>query len=320
MVTNPVKDIGRYILKNAVIPFFVIYFLISIIFIPGFSKIANLTSVFTQASFLFILSCGLTFVFINGGIDFSIIGIMGLSSILGASIMKSGNSYGLIILAILVMISVGIIIGCINGFSVTILKMPSFIATMATNLIFSGLAIWYTKSASISGLPKAFTAIGQSDFFGIPMPIIVTIVIAALAAYILHGTVFGRYLIAIGTNQKVSRISGLPVKRTVFIVFIISGLFASIAAIMMTSKTATGIPMMGDSMLIDIVAAVLIGGTSISGGKGTILGTALGAILVIMLNNSLYLVGLEWFVINIFKGVLVLGVASIDIIQNKFSD
>ncbi|MCL4416842.1 MAG: ABC transporter permease [Actinobacteria bacterium] len=253
MVNKPVKIIGRFLLKNTIIPFFILYLLISILFIPGFSNAANLLSVFTQASFLCILSAGLTFVFINGGIDFSIIGIMGLSSIIGAYISRLGNSGLFVVLAIIAMLSIGVIIGCINGFSVTVLKMPSFIATMATHLIFSGLAIWFTKSASISELPKSFKVIGQSNILGIPSPVIAAIIITGLAAYILHATVYGRYIIAIGTNQKVGHISGLPVKKTIFSLFIISGLFASIASIMMTSKTATGIPMMGEGMIIDIV-------------------------------------------------------------------
>jgi ribose transport system permease protein len=299
-------------MKNTVLIFFVLYFAVAAVSIPGFIRVANLLAIFVQASFLFILSCGLTFVVMNGGIDFSVIGIMGISSIAGATLMKLGSHFIFIILAILSMIALGVGIGFINGLAVTKLKMPSFIATMGTHLIFYGIAIWYTKSASISDLPEAFIRIGQGRLAGIPMPVIVAFVLVFVASYLLHRSIFGFYLQAIGSNQNTARISGIPVEKTILKIFILSGVFASIASILMTARVASGIPMMGENMIMDIIAAVLIGGTSISGGEGSILGTLLGAILVITLNNSLYIVGLQWYVINIFKGVMVLAVAFLE--------
>ena len=317
MTKRVVKRVVDVLFERTVIVFFVVYILLALLLIPGFSKIANISAVLIQASFLSIISCGLTFVFMNGGIDFSIIGVMSLCSVIGATIMKSGASSFFIVAAIIAMMGIGLVVGCFNGFSVTVLKMPSFIATMATQLILSGIAIWYTQSSTIGGLPKGFVGIGQGDVLGIPAPVIVAFVMAAIAGYVLHGTVFGRYVMAVGTNQRTSKISGIPVEKTIFSVFLISSLFASVASVMMTAKVASGIPSLGDGMIMDIVAAVVLGGTSVAGGKGTILGTVLGSLLVIMLNNSLNLLGIEWFVINICKGLMVLLVAVMDLMQLK---
>ena len=304
--------------SRPVVPFFIVYFAAALLFVPRFANAANISAIFIQAAFLCILACGLTFVFINGGFDFSMTGIMGLSSIVGALMMqaKPENVFG----AVLVMLSIGLGIGCINGLSVTLLKMPSFIATMSTQLAFSGLALWLTKSTTISGLPKGFVFAGQGSVLGISMPILVMSAVVVISVYVLNGTVYGRCLMAVGSNQRASRISGLPVERTIFSVFLISGVFAALASVLMSARSAAGIPMLGDGMIMDIVAAVLIGGTSLLGGSGTIFGSLLGSILVITLNNSLYLVGVEWYVINILKGVMILFVAVLDIVKNRKTD
>ena len=290
--------------------FFILYFLISFIFIENFSNPTNLRNILVQSSDLIILACGMTFVFMNGGIDFSITATIGLGSIMGAKVMTlPGNPVLMSILGILVILGIGILIGCVNGLTVTRLKMPSFIATMATQLVFAGLALWYTESATIGGLPKPFLLIGKGRFLGIPMPILIMAAVVALCIYILHFTVLGRYIVAVGTNHQTSRISGIPVRKTIFLLFLFSGILAAIGSIVMTSRSGTGMPAMGKNMLMDIVGAVIIGGTAVTGGKGNMLGTVTGAILIIVLNNSLNLLGVEWYVINALKGVMIIAVA-----------
>jgi len=195
--------------------------------------------------------------------------------------------------------------------------MPSFIATMGTQLVFSGFALLITQSVTIGSLPNAFTKIAEGSIIYIPIPIILTIAVVGITYYLLHHTVFGRYVFAIGTNHKVSSISGIPVKKTIFILFLLSGLFAALGGIIMTSRVGAGMPALASAMLLDVVAAVIIGGTSIAGGAGSILGTLLGAVFIIALNNSLKLLGVEWYIINVCKGVLVLVVALLDVIQRR---
>lgn len=296
--------------------FFIVYFFLSFFFVKNFSNPTNLRNILVQSTDLIILACGMTFVFMNGGIDFSLTATLGLGSIIGARVMTMNGSPGVLtILGIVVILAVGVGIGCINGLTIIKLKMPSFIATMATQLIFSGLALWYTESATIGGLPKPFLFIGQGKLFGIPMPIVIMIFVLGLSWYILHRTVLGRYIFAVGTNHRTSRISGIPVKKTIFTLFIFSGILAAIASIAMTSRSATGMPAMGKNMLMDIVGAVVIGGTAVTGGKGNMLGTAVGAVLIIVLNNSLNLLGVEWFVINALKGAMIIAVALLGVLR-----
>jgi ribose transport system permease protein len=296
--------------------FFVLYFLFSILFVNKFANPVNLRNILVQCTDLIILSCGMTFVFMNGGIDFSVTATLGLGSILGARIMTmGGNPVLLSVLGVAVMLAVGTGLGALNGLAITRLRMPSFIATMATQLIFSGLALWYTQSATIGGLPGPFLSIGRGTLFGVQMPVYIMVVVVAVSAFVLHRTVLGRYIFAVGTNHRTSRISGIPVRKTIFTLFLFSGGLAAISGIIMTSRSAAGMPALGKSLLMDIVGAVVIGGTAVTGGKGSILGTVTGAILIVVLNNSLNLLGIEWYVINALKGVMITLVALLGALQ-----
>ena len=296
--------------------FFLVYFVICLLFVNKFANPVNLANMLVQCVDLIILSCGMTFVFMNGGIDFSVSAVLGLSSVLGAKVMNlGGDPLLLTVLGVAVMLAVGMGIGVLNGLTVTLLRMPSFIATMATQLIFAGLALWYTQSATIGGLPRPFLLIGRGAVFGVQMPIFIMLIIVAGAAFVLHRTVLGRYIFSVGTNHRTSLISGIPVKKTIFSLFLFSGGLAAVSAIIMTSRSGAGMPALGKSMLMDIVGAVVIGGTSVTGGRGSILGTATGAALIIVLNNSLNLLVIEWYVINALKGVMITLVALLSVLR-----
>ena len=296
--------------------FFVVYFVIALIFVNKFANPVNLANMLVQCVDLIILACGMTFVFMNGGIDFSVSAVLALSSVLGAKVMNLGGDPVLLtVLGVVVMLAVGLSIGVLNGLTVTRLRMPSFIATMATQLIFAGLALWYTQSATIGGLPRPFLLIGRGTLLGIQMPIFIMIVVVAGTAFVLHRTVLGRYIFSVGTNHRTSLISGIPVKKTIFSLFLFSGGLAAVSAVIMTSRSGAGMPALGKNMLMDIVGAVVIGGTSVTGGKGSILGTATGAAMIIVLNNSLNLLGIEWYVINALKGVMITLVALLSVLR-----
>lgn len=322
MNNDTIKSCSRYLgsfcRRKPAIIFFIVYIIVSLLFVPKFANIENLSNILVQSADLIILSCGMTFIFLNGGIDFSVVSVLALASVVGSMILTSGGSIAFKIpFAIISMFGVGIFIGMINGISVTKLKMPSFIATMASQLVFSGIALTITQSNTVANVPKEFNFIAQGSFLKIPIPIIITIVVVAIMAYLLHRTIFGRYVFSVGTNHKTSHISGIPVKKTIFSLFIISSVVATIASIIMTARLGSGIPSLGKDMLMDMVAAVVIGGTSVTGGAGTILGTVLGAILVGVLNNSLNLLGADWFIINVCKGSMILFVALFDVMRNR---
>ena len=298
----------------------VLYTVLSIIIVPDFATFVNIRDIFVQSSDLIILSCGLTFVLLNGGIDFSITAVTSLASVVGASIMNLDTGfaahlpYGFLI-AIVVMLLIGLGISVINGFSVVVLKMPSFIATMATFLMFSGLAVFYTKSATITNLPTSFTFIGDGTLAWLPVPALIAAVVVFGTHYLLSRTGFGRSVYAIGSNPRASFISGLPVKRVIFQLFVMCGFLAAVGGIVMSARVGAGTPALGQETLMDIVAAVIIGGTSIFGGSGSILGTVAGGLFITILNNSLNLVGIPWFVVIIVKGVVILFIALFDAIR-----
>jgi ribose transport system permease protein len=301
------RDFATLIFSRTSIIFFVVYTAAALIFVPKFANPENLVNILVQSSDLIILSCGMTFVFLNASIDFSVTAVLPLASVFGAKILTGGGSLAFnIAAAVAAMLATGVVIGVINGLAVTRLKMPSFIATMATQLIFAGIALTITQSSTIGNVPNEFNAIAQSKFLGVPIPSLITVVIVAAAVFILHFTVYGRKVFAVGTNQKASGVSGIPIKRTIMSLFVISGISASVACVIMTARLGAGIPSLGKDMLMDVVAAVVVGGTSVAGGEGGIMGTVVGAVLIVVLNNSLNLLGAEWYTINICKGVLIL--------------
>jgi ribose/xylose/arabinose/galactoside ABC-type transport system permease subunit len=291
--------------------FLLLYIIISSIFIPYFASYENMVNILTYSASLILLSCGLTFVLLNGGLDLSIFATTGLASVVGAAIMNLNNGYLAkapysFLIAIFIMILIGLIAGAINGFSVVILKMPSFMATMATYFIIGGLALNFTQSATIQDLPKSFEFIANGHVLSIPVPIVIVIIFALLAHFLLSKTILGEYIYSVGTNARASLISGLPVKKIIFSLFLISGFYAALGSILMTARIGAGEPILGQANMLDGLAAVIIGGTSIFGGSGTIYGTVIGAVFITVLNTSLSMAGVSWYTISIFKGLIIL--------------
>lgn len=265
------------------------------------------------------LACGMIFVVMNGGTDFSVTSNVAIGSVVGAMIMSTSegalkdSDFGFVV-AMLVMLAIGLVIGVINGFSVTVLKMPSFIASMVTQLIFSGLALWIPSSRTIPNLPSSFTAFGYKW-----NPVVIAIIVVAVCYYLLHKTVFGRQLFAVGINHKTSMVSGIKVKRIIFMTFLISGFLGALGGIIMTARIGGGVPDLGRTIFLDVLAAIIIGGTSVTGGRGSILGAAMGALFIVILKNSMSCLGMQWYVQDVFKGLLVLIAAILDIGKTKKS-
>ena len=289
-------------------------------FIPYFLTGPNLLNIMKQSSDLIIISCGLTFVLLNGGIDFSVSAVLGCSSIVGAYLMNLDN--GLmknsplnVPVTILVMILVGLVIGAINGFAVTKLKMPSFMATIATNFIFGGLALGLANSNPVSNLPDSFKFIGNGNIAGIPMPFIIAIVVMAALQFVLFKTLFGKWVYAVGTNQRASRVTGIPVKKTVLGIFLLSSGIVTIGSMISTARMGVGMPALGVERFVDFISAAVLGGTSIYGGAGSIVGTFVGAIFVSVLANALGMLGVPWYYITVSKGAIVLIIALVNSIK-----
>ena len=298
---------------NPILPIFILAFLAACIFVPNFVSLYNLKNFLLQSSDVLVVACGITFVVLNGGIDFSVTSTLTLGSVVGAYIMAMSPlaiyPYLSIVVAIIAMITIGILIGMINGFAVTRLKMPSFIATLATQLAFSGIAVLFvstiTDKPSIAGLPEPFFALGGSGKFFI-VPIVISMVIWTFSYWLLKYTNFGRRLYAVGINPKTAFISGIPVKKVIFRIMILSGMYAGIASILATARNQVGVTSLGDKMFISIIACVIVGGTKISGGFGGVKQTLFGVLFITLLNNTMNLLGVEWYVIMIEQGMLIL--------------
>lgn len=313
---NPGENHERKILwmlrDMPILPLLVGSFLLAITFVPHFCTVYNLKNYLLQSADLLIISCGLTFVVLNGGIDFSVTSVLTLGSVLGAYIMAlsplAGSPALSIPVAILAMMAVGLLVGLVNGLSVTRLRMPSFVATLATQLIVLGLAVQFASlvsdTASIAGLPEAFFVLGgEGRYFFVP--ILIAFSVWLFSHWLLARTIFGKRVYAIGVNPKASFISGVPVKKTIVQLMIISGLFAGIASIVATARNQVGMPSLGDKMFLTTIASVIVGGTSTSGGFGGMGKTLLGVLFITLLNNAMNLLGVDWEVIMIVLGALI---------------
>lgn len=295
-----------------ILPLLVVSFIAAMVFVPLFGTAGNLRNYLLQSADLLIISCGLTFVVLNGGIDFSVTSILTLGSVVGAYIMALSPLAPVpalsIPVAIAVMLGIGLLVGVINGLSVTWLKMPSFVATLATQLIVLGLAVQFTSmvsaTSSIAGLPEPFFVLGgEGKFFFVP--ILIAFSVWLFSHWLLTYTLFGKQVYAIGVNPKVAFISGIPVKRIIVLLMVISGLLAGLASVIATARNQVGMSSLGDKMFLVTIASVIVGGTSTSGGFGGVHKTLLGVLFITLLNNALNLLGVGWYTMMMVMGALI---------------
>lgn len=275
---------------------------------------------------LLILAIGQTFVLVIAGIDLSITSAMAMSSVVAASIMTADGGYlagsaMAIPVAIAAFLVVGLAVGALNGFCVTVLGMPAFMVTLVTQTFLAGAAIWYTSlhstSVSIGDLPESFVAIGQLGFYGVNYAFVVALVVAVAAHYLLASSIFGRWLYAIGHNPRAARVSGVPVQRVVLSAYVLCAVCAALAAIIYTGRLETGTPVLGQRVLLDVVGAAVIGGVSLFGGKGKILWVVCGVLFLSVIDKGLQLLGLSQFVVFTVKGGVILVAAVLDSLRNR---
>lgn len=296
----------------------VVYFLVVTPFADGFASGANLINVFSAMLPLLVLAVGQTLVMITGGIDLSTTSIVALASVLGAMIMSADSgllagSVFAVPAAIAWMLVVGGLIGGFNGILVAYVRMPPFIVTLTTMMLFSGVAIWVTQSKSISGLPSSFILLGGNVW----VTAIIAGIIALTGQLLLTRTLYGRWIFAIGHNNKAASISGVPVDRVLVMAYIAAGLLAAVGAILITGRMETGSPVHWQRNLLDIVGATVIGGTSLYGGRGKVLWTIYGVLFLTLIDNSLNLLSLSHFTIMMGKGAVILVAALLDVLRNR---
>jgi len=291
-------------------------------FTPGFVTSDNLWSILISCLPLLLLATGQTIVLITAGIDLSVTAIIGLSSIVGALVMGGdqgwlrGNPAAMPV-ALVAMLATGALVGFFNGACIAWLRMPAFIVTLTSMMFFSGLAVWLAKTTvnaeSIYNLPTTFLALSRHAWLAALLAVLATLT----AHLLLSRTLVGRWLYSVGHNPRASLVSGVPVSGVTVNAYVLSGLFAAMAAILLTARLETGSPNHGKALLLDVIGAAVIGGTSLFGGKGKVLWTVYGVIFLSLLGNGLNLLNLSDFLITIIKGAVILIAALLDVWRNK---
>lgn len=276
---------------------------------PRFASVDNFLNILTQSSYYVIIAVGMTFVITSGGIDLSVGAVLALVTVVGFDLITNGmNPF----LAVLIMFVLGALLGAITGFLIAYMKIPPFIATLAMMVGLRGIALIHSGGNMHFGLPESITWIGQGTIAGIPVPVIISILFALFGAWLFNHTRFGLHVRAIGGNRESVRLSGVPVNKLELMVYAMMGLVTALGGLIMIARIDSTQATIGTSMEIHVIAAVIIGGTSLFGGRGTIFGTVLGAILLSMMTNALVIAGVDFYWQLVVMGAIVLIAVAID--------
>lgn len=341
------SGVGGFLRRILASEYFVLYLTIVYVlclspWIPLFWSMGNLSDILSNTWPLLCVAVGQTFVLIIAGIDLSQTAVLAFVSIVGSALICTSlepyifekcvmwgwivtedggilaNSTPGLVLAIAIMLAGGALVGFINGVSVAVFRMPAFMVTLVTMMLFSAIALYLSGSENIMHLPDEFIILGDSfDILSVPMGI--AIAVTVLAHILLRRTYFGMRVYAVGVNPLASRISGIPVRRIIILVFMLSGVCAAIGSILYTARFEMGRPTLGASMLLDVVGANVIGGVSLSGGKGKILWTVFGVLFFVILANTLNFLNLSFYTIDLVKGLVIFGAASLDVVRTRIA-
>jgi len=288
-------------------------------FTEGLASGNNFKNLLGNLAPLLVVAVGQTLVLIVGGIDLSVTSTIALTSVVGAFAMNGDDGWlkgspAATPVAVMTMLGLGSLVGLGNGVAVTKLKMPAFIVTLTTMMFLSGLAIWMTKSKPLYNLPSSFTALGSQLWLALP----IAAALAGLAHLLLTRSLFGRWLRAVGFNSRTANVSGVPVDAVIIAAYVACGLLAAAASVLYTARLETGSPVLGQRILLDVIGATVIGGTSLFGGKGKVLWTLFGVLFLSLLDNALNLLGLSHFTIMMVKGGVILLAALLDTARTRW--
>ncbi|MFD0714585.1 ABC transporter permease [Paenibacillus sp. GCM10027626] len=276
---------------------------------PNFLSSSNMLNLFKQVSINVILAMGMTFVILTKGIDLSVGSVLAFSGIVAASLATGdGNTF----LAVLAGLGAGLVLGAINGVIVAKGKVAPFIATLGMMAAARGFTYIYSDGRPISDLAPGYLSIASGSFLGIPIPVWIILIVFALCTVLLYNTKFGRYVFAVGGNENAAKTSGIGVSKTLIAVYCISGLLAGLAGVILSSRVSAGLPQSGVSYELDAIAAVVIGGTSLAGGRGRLWGTLVGALIIGILNNGLDLLGVSSYWQQVVKGAIIVIAVLVD--------
>ena len=272
---------------------------------PSFRTGANFLSLLRQSSINGLIAFGMTFVILTDAIDLSVGSVLALSTALCAGMISAGVPAGLAMILALVL---GCSMGVISGVMVTKGRLQPFIATLITMTVYRGLTMIYTNGKPISNLGDSFIlkVVGKGKFYGVPIPVILLILLFLLFYFLLNKTTFGRRIYATGSNLKSAKLAGVNIHRTKIIAYAISGTMAALSGLILLSRLGSAQPTLGNGYELDAIAAVALGGTSMSGGRGKIYGTLIGVLIIAVLNNGLNILGVSSYYQDVIKGLVIL--------------
>lgn len=306
------RKIGNLYKKFGTVISLLILVMIVSILNPKFLTMYNILNIFRQVSINGLIAFGMTFVILTGGIDLSVGATLGLSGVILGLMISAGIPD---FMAILIALIFGCVLGAINGVLVSKVNLQPFIATLATMTMYRGLTMIISEGIPFMGLTKTAPVLdyfSQGTFLKVPFPMIVFLLVLAILLVLLQKTVFGRGVYAVGGNEEAARLSSMPIVKIKTLVYIISGFMSALAGIILTSRLSSSQPTAGMGFELDAIAAVVIGGTSLSGGKGRIFGTFLGVLIIGVLNNGLNIIGVSAFYQQFIKGLVILFAVILD--------
>ena len=303
--------------EYAIIALLFLIILIAAPLVPNFLTTQNFINILTRTTIVAMAAIGLTFVIITGGIDLSVGGMVVFCSYIGVETLVQNMGVN-IFLAAIIMLGIGGLIGAINGFSVVHLGMPPFVATLALMNITRGLAHYLYQAKTVFGLPKMWNFFGSGNIFGIPAPIIIFLVFFIIGYLVLNYTIFGRHIYAVGSNAKAAWLAGVNTKKTIFLAYVISGITGGATAVLLTSRLSSVVGSLGTGLELDVISAVVIGGTSLMGGAGSVLGSLIGALIIETVSNILTLARVSPFFTVFAKGLVLWIAVLIDMIRKGY--
>jgi ribose transport system permease protein len=319
-MTSPLKTYSSSIKKFQSLIALVVLCIVLSILSDKFFTANNGLNVLRQIAVNICIATGMTLVVLTAGIDLSVGSILALCGAITAGLLKNGIEIPLINTfvgftlfgSIIAGLVIGFLLGWFNGLTITKFNVPPFVATLAMLTIARGFTMLYTKGHPISNLGDSFAVIGTGWWLGIPVPVFIAAFVVLVAVFITQKTKIGRYIYAIGGNEQAAKLSGINIKKVKITVYAIAGALAALGGIIVTSRLDSAQPNAGISYELDAIAAVVIGGTSLSGGKGSVWGTVMGAVIIGVLNNGLVLLNVSPFWQQVVKGSVILLAVIID--------
>lgn len=279
------------------------------VLVPGFISERNLINILQQSSINACLALGMTLVIISGGIDLSVGPTAAIAAVIGASLMVAGYP---VPLAIAAGLAIGVVCGLVNGFLVAYVGLQPFIVTLGTLSTYRAIALIYTGGNPVLGIPQSFRSIFNGSIAGIPNSVVIVAMVALLAWVLLKKTPIGEYLLAVGGNEEASYVAGVPIALTKVTAYVISGTLAALASLILIGRLGAAEPILGNLWELDAIAAAAIGGASLMGGKGSVIGTILGAIILGAMRNGLTLMNVQAFYQLLATGLIILVAMMID--------